>query len=75
MDTSAPPETDELILTRRELMTPDEVAALLRVRRTTALDYMRRGLVPAFKLGRRWYCRRSRLAAHLASASADPRPQ
>ena len=75
MDTSAAPETDELTLTREELMTTEEVAALLRIERTTALDYMRRGLVPGFKLGRRWYSRRSRLAAHLASASGEPEPR
>jgi excisionase family DNA binding protein len=71
METTSQPETEERLLTREELMTADEVAALLCVRRTTALDYMRRGLIPGFKLGRRWYARRSRLSTHLASVSAD----
>jgi excisionase family DNA binding protein len=46
---------DHLRFTREDLLTPDEVAAILRVRRTTAIDYMRRGVVPACKIGRRWY--------------------
>lgn len=46
---------EHLRFTREDLLTPDEVAAVLRVRRTTAIDYMRRGIVPACKIGRRWY--------------------
>jgi excisionase family DNA binding protein len=50
---------------REDLLTATEVAEVLRVRRTTALDYMRRGVIPACKIGRRWYSVRSRLDAHL----------
>jgi excisionase family DNA binding protein len=46
---------EHLRFTREDLLTPDEVANVLRVRRTTAIDYMRRGVVPARKIGRRWY--------------------
>jgi excisionase family DNA binding protein len=46
---------EHLRFTREDLLTPDEVAAILRVRRATAIDYMRRGVVPARKIGRRWY--------------------
>lgn len=37
---------------REELLTVDEVADVLRVKKATATDYMRRGVIPAFKLGR-----------------------
>ena len=50
---------------RDDLLTPTDVANVLRVKRTTALDYMRRGVIPACKIGRRWYSVRSRLDAHL----------
>lgn len=50
---------------RDDLLTATEVAEVLRVKRTTALEYMRRGVVPACKIGRRWYSVRSRLDAHL----------
>jgi Helix-turn-helix domain len=46
---------EQLHFTREDLLTPDDVASILRVRRTTAIDYMRRGVVPARKIGRRWY--------------------
>jgi excisionase family DNA binding protein len=50
---------------REDLLTATEVANVLRVKRTTALDYMRRGVIPACKIGRRWYSVRSRLDTHL----------
>jgi excisionase family DNA binding protein len=53
---------------REELLTVDEIAAVLRVKKPTALDYMRRGVIPAFKLGRSWYSLRPRLSAHLEEA-------
>ena len=40
---------------REELLTVDEVADVLRVKKATATDYMRRGVIPAFKLGRSWF--------------------
>jgi excisionase family DNA binding protein len=59
-----PPDTD-MHFSREDLLTANEVADVLRVKRTTALDYMRRGVIPACKIGRRWYSVRSRLDAHL----------
>lgn len=50
---------------REDLLTATEVAEVLRVKRTTALDYMRRGVIPACKIGRRWYSVRSRLNTHV----------
>jgi len=74
MDLTAPPDTEQPTLTRKDLLTPDDVAVILRLKRTTALDYMRRGVIPAFKLGRRWYSHRSRLARHLASVPDNSYP-
>lgn len=51
--------------TREDLLTANDVADILQVKRSTALDYMRRGVVPARKIGRRWYALRSRLDAHI----------
>jgi hypothetical protein len=45
----------QLHFSREELLTPNDVARILRVQRTTAIGYMRRGVVPAAKIGRRWY--------------------
>ncbi len=53
--------------TRDDLLTATDVAKVLRVQRTTALDFMRRGVIPAFKIGRRWYALRSRLDDHLGT--------
>ena len=52
--------------TRSDLLTANDVAEILQIKRTTALDYMRRGVIPASKIGRRWYALRSRLDAYLA---------
>lgn len=52
--------------TREDLLTASDVAAVLQIKRTTALDYMRRGVIPASKIGRRWYALRSLLDAHIA---------
>jgi len=54
-----------LHFSRDDLLTPAEVAEILRVQRSTALDYMRRGVVPACKIGRRWYSPRPLLDGHL----------
>jgi excisionase family DNA binding protein len=50
---------------RDDLLTATEVAEVLRVKRTTALDYMRRGVVPACKIGRHWYAAKPLLDRHL----------
>ena len=51
--------------TRNDLLTANDVAEVLQIKRSTALDYMRRGVIPACKIGRRWYALRSRLDAHI----------
>lgn len=62
----------QLRFTRDDLLIPDDVAAILRVRRTTALDYMRRGVIPACKIGKLWYSPRPLLDEHLISLFSDP---
>lgn len=39
----------------------DEVAELLKLRHSTVLDLSRRGILPAFKVGKHWRYRRSDL--------------
>lgn len=62
----------QLRFTRDDLLTPDDVAEILRVRRTTALEYMRRGVIPACKIGKRWYSPRPLLDEYLSSLFSDP---
>jgi excisionase family DNA binding protein len=62
---------NQLRFTRDELLTPEEVAEILRVRRTTALEYMRRGVIPACKIGRLWYSPKSLLDEYLTSLFED----
>lgn len=50
-----------------QLLTAGDIAEVLRVQRATALDYMRRGVIPACKIGRRWYAERSQLERHLST--------
>jgi hypothetical protein len=54
-----------LHFSREDLLTATDVARILRVQRTTALSYMRRGVVPACKIGRRWYSPKPLLDSHL----------
>jgi excisionase family DNA binding protein len=44
-----------------------EVAALLKLRHSTVLDLSRRGVLPAFKIGKHWRYRRSDLEEWMAS--------
>lgn len=57
--------TAELHFSREQLLTPNDVAQILRIKRTTALDYMRRGVVPGCKIGRQWYAPKPLLDSHL----------
>ncbi|HXV05599.1 MAG TPA: helix-turn-helix domain-containing protein [Solirubrobacterales bacterium] len=68
MDTKA-----HLHFSRDDLLTATDVARILRVQRTTALDYMRRGIVPACKIGRRWYSPKPLLDGHLDQLFAADR--
>ncbi len=48
-----------------QLLTPDQVAGLLCIQRSTVLDLLRRGELPGAKLGKFWLIRRSALEAAL----------
>ncbi len=48
-------------LTASEVMTAAEVAALLRVPRSTVEDWARRGIIPSRKVGRRRLYIRSKI--------------
>ena len=50
--TDDPSRTPRAGLTRADLLTPDEVAALLAVPVSTVRDWARRGVLPSRKLGR-----------------------
>jgi excisionase family DNA binding protein len=61
--------TDSLLA---ELMTADQVAELLQLRRSTVEDYARRGLLPSLKLGRHRRFVRSDVEAALARLRERP---
>lgn len=74
MNRSAPLITAQPSFSCEDLLTPTEVSEVLRLKRTTTLDYMRRGVIPAFKIGRSWYALRPRLEDYVASASHSSEP-
>jgi excisionase family DNA binding protein len=56
---------------KMDLLTPDEVAELLKVKRTTIMNWLRDGKLPGIKLGdgkaAEWRVERSDLEAYLQS--------
>jgi len=60
---SAPPR-----LTRDEVLDAREVADLLHMPISTALDLARRGIIPGHKLGRRWIFLRDEIEVRARSA-------
>jgi excisionase family DNA binding protein len=59
-------------LTAADVMTAAEVAALLRVPRSTIEDWARRGIIPSKKVGRRRLYVRSRIEALLLDEEGEP---
>ena len=49
------------------ILQADEVAELLKLRESTVLDLSRRGILPAFKIGKHWRYRRDDLMEWLVS--------
>ncbi len=49
------------------ILQADEVAELLKLRQSTVLDLSRRGILPAFKIGKHWRYRRDDLMEWLVS--------
>jgi excisionase family DNA binding protein len=62
-------------LTAADVLTAAEVAALLRVPRSTVEDWARRGIVPSKKVGRRRLYIRSRIEALLLVDDPEVGPQ
>lgn len=55
-----------------ELMTSEQVARLLLMRRSTVEDYARRGVLPSIKLGRHRRFVRSEVVAAIAALRRPP---
>jgi excisionase family DNA binding protein len=55
------------VLAELGILEPQEVATLLKLRHSTVLDLSRRGVLPAFKVGKHWRYRRSELEEWLTT--------
>jgi excisionase family DNA binding protein len=67
-----PGSPNHLPLTAADVMTAAEVAALLRVPKSTVEDWARRGIIPSRKIGRRRIYVRSRIEALLLDDARVP---
>ena len=54
-------ETSIDVMAQSGILEPHEVAELLKLRYSTVLDLSRRGVLPAFKIGKHWRYRRADL--------------
>ena len=54
-----------------EVMTIAEAASFLRVSKNTVYEYVRRGIIPARKIGRVWRLRRAVLEDWLSEGEAE----
>jgi excisionase family DNA binding protein len=54
-------ETSIDVMAQFGILEPHEVAELLKLRYSTVLDLSRRGVLPAFKIGKHWRYRRADL--------------
>ncbi len=54
-----------------ELLTPDEVAAKLRLKRATVVLWLQRGKLPGIKIGGVWRIARKELDAYLEAHKRD----
>ena len=60
---------------RRDILTTDEAAALLKLTRFTIRDYARRGILPARKAGKGWRFYKPDLVAWVRGKEAPPQEQ
>ena len=65
-------ETSIDVMAELGILEPHEVAQLLKLRHSTVLDLSRRGVLPAFKIGKHWRYRRADLEEWMC-AGATPR--
>jgi excisionase family DNA binding protein len=68
------PTSEHVRLTAVDVMTAAEVAALMRVPKSTVEDWARRGVLPSRKVGRRRLYIRSRIEALLLEEPLKPPP-
>lgn len=61
-------------LTREDVLDGREVAGLLHLPVSTVLEYARRGLLPARKLGRRWLFIRDEIEGAVRSETRNASP-
>ena len=54
-----------------DLLTPEEVAAEVRVTRRTVYEWLRKGKLSALRAGRSWRVRREDLETFLSKGSVD----
>ena len=54
-----------------EILTPDEVAAYLKISKKTVYKLVRSGVLPAFKAGKHWRVPRADLGAWIARRSSE----
>lgn len=59
-------------LTRDDVLDGRDVAELLHIPTSTVLEYARRGLLPARKLGRRWIFIRNEIESAVRGADCVP---
>jgi excisionase family DNA binding protein len=72
-DDDAPPETDVTVLRPGDVLTPEEVAEILRVPPKTIVQLCREGRIPrAAKVGRQWRILRSALPLIFTEAAPPP---
>jgi excisionase family DNA binding protein len=55
------------LLAELGILEPQEVAEMLKLRYSTVLELSRRGVLPAFKIGKHWRYRRSELEEWLST--------
>lgn len=73
--TSEPVSASHSLSTFGEILTPDEVAAYLKVPKTTVYKMLRSEELPGFKVGKHWRVSRAELGALIASQSLRRREQ
>ena len=74
-DAPAPTLNARSRLTRDEVLDAREVADLLHIPPSTVLDFARRAILPAHKLGRRWIFLRDEIEARVRHTPGHDDPQ
>ena len=75
LNNDAPAPSSRPRLTRDEVLDAREVADLLHIPPSTVLDFARRDILPAHKLGRRWIFLRDEIEARVRHTPGPDDPQ